>query len=294
MIKNFFRKIGITLYIIYMRIMTMVGISLYNTEQEILKANPNDLNKQNSKTQRMRHRNPLIEKFYAGHSDVKYTKKYYEILKKADKFIRGAKPKDMAIAADKFRMTYGMEDKHGRTHEHYGFYDKKHKNVGKTLDEVLVGEYEERRTLDDDYEIVYIFNNKPIGVGLFKMANLAAEATDGYYDKKMFTFPISVKRDDDNIFNKIEELSEFLHVKKIGFEHRQLEFFIPLKFKTTELEDNSKIFLELTKINNIFVNDEYGKLIGFTINKFKKRIIYNDTHEVWKFNAIEIEDIGVY
>jgi hypothetical protein len=41
------------------------------------------------------------------------------------------------------------------------------------------------------------------------------------------------------------------------------------------------------------VKDEYGKLIAFGVTKFLKRIINNDTHEVWKFQGIEMKQMGI-
>jgi len=279
----------------------MISLSLYQTEIEILKADPNDLNERNNHTQRMRHRNQLLEKFYAGQTDEKYVQDYYEVLKKADKFIRTATPHQMAIAADKYRTSYGMKDRYGRRYEHYGFFDDKHKHTGKTLGEVLVLEFEERRTKDDDLEIMYIFNNKPIEVGLAGATDFIGKKTkdgeeiqvvDMNKTSKQFQFPINVLREKEDIINKIEELSEFLHIKKIGFEYRQLEFFIPLKFKTSEHDEESDIFKEIIDIQGVFVRDEYGELIGFGINKYMKRIKYNDTHEVLKFDGIEMQTMG--
>lgn len=152
---NFLKRIYFWCYIKVHTTLINISIALYNTEQEILKADPNDLTEKDKKNQRMLHRNPVLEKFYAGKTDEKYVKDYYEILKKADKFIRTATPRQMAVAADKYGTSYGMKDPQGRTHEHYGFYDGKHKNAGKTIAEVLLKEYDERRTKDDDYELLY-------------------------------------------------------------------------------------------------------------------------------------------
>jgi hypothetical protein len=299
--KKFFQNILLWLYIKMHSVMIYISIALYNTEQEILKADPNDLDEKNNHTQRMRSRNPLLEKFYAGNRDEKYVKDYYEVLKKADKFIRNATPHQMAVAADKYGTSYGMKDQYGRRYEHYGFFDDKHKNAGKTLGEVLENEYLERRTKDDDLEIMYIFNNKPIEVGFVKVLdvveksekeNIEFEVSDMYKKSKQFEFPIKAYRDDENVENKIEQLTEYLHVKKIGFEFRQLEFFIPLKFKTMDIEENSKIFEEITNIKSIFVKNDYGELMGFGIIKLMKRIKHNDTHEVWKFEGIEMQTVG--
>lgn len=299
--KKFFQNILLWIYLKLHTLGIIIGIALFNTENEILKADPNNLDERTNHTQRMRHRNQTLEKFYAGKTDEKYVKEYYEVLKKADKFIRTATPHQMAIAADKYGTSYGMKDKWGRRYEHYGFFDEKHKNAGKTLGEVIAMEFEERRTKDDDLEIMYIFNNKPIEVGLANVFDSVGKKTtnkevidivDINKASKQFRFPISVVRENKGAINKIEELTEFLHVKKIGFEHRQLEFFVPLQFKTNELRNDSDIFKEIINIDSVYIRDEYGELMGFGINAFHKRINYNDTHEVLKFNGIEMQIMG--
>ncbi len=280
-----------------------ISIALYNTENEILKADPNDLDEKNNHTQRMRSRSQLLEKFYAGQRDEKYVKDYYELLRKADKFMRTATPHQMAVAADKYGTSYGMKDQYGRRYEHYGFFDEKHKHAGKTVGEVIIAEFDERRTKDDEYELLYMFNNKPIEVGLANImdilekpkeenANFEYQVVDVFRKSKQFEFPIKVLRTNEKAVNKIEQLSEYLHVKKIGFEYRQLEFFVPLKFKTMELPDDSEIFKEIIDIKEVFMKDDYGQLIGFGIIKFVKRIKHNDTHEVLKFEGIEMENVG--
>jgi hypothetical protein len=302
---NFLKKIYFWCYIKVHTMIIAISIALYNTEQEILKADPNDLDEKNKRETRKLHRNQTLEKFYAGKTDEKYVKDYYEILKKADKFIRTATPRQMALAADKHGMSYGMKDPQGRVYEHYGFYDEKHKNAGKTMAEVLLQEYKERRTMDDDYELLYIFNNKPIEVGLANImdvlekpkddnAEFEYQVVDMFKKSKQFEFPIKAVRENQNAVNKIEQLSEFLHVKKIGFEYRQLEFFIPLKFRTNDFAEDSNIFKEIIDIKEVYIKDEYGTLRGFGIIKYIKRIIYNDTHEVLKFDGIEMENVGIH
>lgn len=299
--KKLLNNILLWIYLKFRSIIMMISLSLYQTEIEILKANPNDLNERNNHTQRMRSRNQLLEKFYAGQTDEKYVQDYYEVLKKADKFIRTATPHQMAIAADKHGTNYGMKDRYGRRYEHYGFFDDKHKHTGKTLGEVLVLEFEERRTKDDDLEIMYIFNNKPIEVGLSQVMDVVEkkensldeyEVVDMEKKSKQFQFPIKIIREKKDTINRIEELSEFLHIKKIGFEYRQLEFFIPLKFRTSEHDEDSDIFKQIIDIQQAFICDEYGELIGFSINKYIKRIKYNDTHDVLKFDGIEMQTMG--
>jgi len=303
--KRFFKKAILWIYIHIHTMMINISIALRNTEEDILKANPFDLQERDKKTTRMLHRNPLLEKFYAGNRDEKTIQHFYELLKKTDKFLKTATPHKMAVAADKHGSNYGLEDIYGKKYEHYGFFDAKHKHAGKTLEEVLDQEFKDRRTTDDDLELLYIFNNEPIEVGLIKIFDVLEEPTDENADyeyvvadiekkSKQFNFPIKVQRDNENVVNKIEQLTEFMHVKMIGFEHRQLEFFIPLKYKIDEVKENSDIFNELINIKTVFIRNEYGEFVGFGITNFIKRIKFNDTHEVWKFNGIELKDMGEF
>lgn len=297
-LKNIYFWIFIKIHTILIRI----SISLYNTEIELLKANPDDLDEKNKTTQRKLHRNPLLEKFYAGNSDEKYIQNYYELLKKVDKFIRTSTPHQMAIAADKQGSNYSQKDQYGRRYEHLGFFDGKHKNAGKTIGEVLSSEFEERRTKDDKYEILNIFSNEPIEVGLVKVMDVIEPTTKENVDydfevldilkkSKQFDFPIKATHTNENIVNKIEQLTEFLHIKKIGFDHRLLEFFIPIKYKTTEINEESDIFKDIIDINDVFIKDNYGQLLGFGQIKYVKRINYNNTHEVFKFEGIEMQNV---
>ena len=308
--KRFFQKIILWTYIKLHTIIIYISIALFRTEQEILKPDPFDLDEGDKHVQRHRHHNPILEKFYAGQRDEKYVKDYYELLRKADKFKREANPHKYEVAAWKYTGGhYGKEDESGQKHEHFGFFDPKHKHVGKTLKEVLDKEFDERRLKDDDYELLHIFNNNPIEVGLSKVFDTAVakksvdvdgndveeyEMLDIFNKSKQFEFPIKVSRENEDVRNKIEQLTEFLHVKKIGFEHRILEFFIPLKFKTNEFDNDSQIFKEIIDITDVFVFDEYGEKKGFGLLKFDKRIIHNNTHEVIKFQAVEMEDMGEY
>ena len=127
------------------------------------------------------------------------------------------------------------------------------------------------------------------------MLNVAEDGENDIFNNlqksKKYTFPVSVIRKNKEIVNKIEELSEFLHVKKIGFEYRQLEFFIPLKFKTNEILNNSDVFKEILDFENVYIRNEYNELKGFRIIKFLKRINHNDMYEVWKFEGIEMDNV---
>lgn len=280
----------------YHSIFYSIGIAMFNTEQEILKANPSDLDERDKKNQRMLHRNPVLEKFYQGQTDEKYVKDYYEILKKADIFIKKSDNKKYGATADKFSMSYGKKDKYGRRYEHYGFFDPKSKHYGKTLDEVFKLELNERKTNDDDYELLEIYNNNRIVGGLADALSFLEEkntldlsTNDILEQTKKDKFPIKIIRNNDKIVNKIEQLTDFLHIKRIDEEHRQLEFFVNKKFKTKILDENSDIFKELINFNNVWVYNQYGELDSYSVLNYKKRVDYKDTHEVFKFFCKKME-----
>jgi hypothetical protein len=314
--RTFFQNIFLWVYLKTRLSIYNISGALVGTDDELLRIKSFDSNERNKKETRKLHRNQTLEKFYAGQRDEKYTQDYYELLKKSDKFLKKATPRDMEIASYKYGTNYGMKDQYGRRYEHYGFFDLGHKHAGKTLGEVLILEYEERRTKDDDFEILYVFNNKPIEVGMTKILDIL-EKTETKVDEnndinffntstekeeykvvdmlnksKSFKFPIKVSRNNDGCLNKIEQLTEFLHVKKIGFEYRQLEFFVPLKFKTEELNENSDIFKELINIDYISIMDNYGQSLDFRVIKFLKRTI-NNNYNVFKFKGFEMENVNV-
>jgi len=268
----------------------MISIALRNTEIEILKANPDDLNENDKKVTRKLHHNKLIEKFYAGQRDEKYVREYYDLLRKADQFKNNADKHKKSIAADK----WGMKDEHGRIIASVSFFDEKHKNSGKTIGEVIEEEMLERRTKDDDYELLKIFDNNPIEVGLSKIDDVVDSKfnlNDLNNKSKTLEFPLQISRTNENTLNKIEQLTKHLHIKKIGFDHRQLEFFIPKKYKLQNFDENSEIFKEIIDINEVFFKEQYGELIGFKVKEYTKKIEHDD-FLVLKFHCVEMETIN--
>ena len=299
-----FRNFKIWLGLTYGSIKFIIGVALARAEEQLLNAGLN-LNETSKKNQRMRHRNSVLEKMYAGKRDEKYVQDFYEILKGADKFMKNATPFKMEVAADKFSMSYGQKDKWGRRYEHYGFFDGKSKNAGKTLAEVLATEYEERRTKDDEYKLLIIYNNSPIEVGLTKALKTEVkekikdgekyefETLDGEEKSKKAEFPLKIYRDVECI-NRLEQLTEFLHIKRVYDEVVQLEFFIPLKYGTDKVLEDSLIFTELKTMKYLRIIDDYGKEIYFRVDSYLKRITHNNEYDVLKFDGAEIQDIGLY
>lgn len=285
--KKFFINIILWVYIKVHTIFINLSFAMQDEAMSNL-----DVDEKNKKNQRY-FRNVLLQKFEQGQRDEKYIQDYYVLLKKADKFMRNATAHEKAVAADKWGMNVGIKDKYGRRYDHVGFFDDKHKHAGKTIKEVLEAEMLERKTNDDDYELLAIINNDPIETGLSKVEEVVDEellVTDMLNKSKTFEFPIKITRETE-VLNKIEQLAEFMHIKKIGFDHRQLEFFIPLKFRTSGITVGSEIFTELIDIKHVYVIDDYGEMVGFNVHGFEKRIKYDDTHEVWKFRGIEMQTI---
>ena len=286
--KKLFNFIKIFFYSLFFRI----SIALYNVNNEIFK-----LDLKNGKEQKKKHDNKLIQKLLDGIKDEKFVKDYYEILKKADKYMKEATPEKIAMSADKWGMNFGKKDKWGRRYEHLGFFDPSNKNYGKTLGEALQQEVEERKTKDDDYPVEFMFDNFPIDFGFTKINELKKneegyEALNEYEKSKVKEFPLRVNRDDENILNKIEQLTEHLHIKKVVNEKRILEFFIPKKYKVFDYSEDSNIFKEIIDIKQVWIKDEYHNLYGYTIDNYYKRIDYDERFIVIKFKGNKINKIN--
>lgn len=281
-----------------------LSLALYRTETDILKSE-SLVGDGKNRTVRKTTRSKMLSKFYKGVRDEKYVETFYEILKKADVFIKKSDKNKFAVTADKHGMLLAKPCKvSGRIpEEHFGFFDDKHKNRRKNLESVLLEEMKQRRTDDDNYEIIEIYNNAPTidGFGgLFKNIDdinsdfIGDDLSKKIKTGKLFKFPIKINRvgDDDKILNKIETLAEFMHVKLIGFEHRQLEFFVPLKFRTSELSDDNNVIKEITTIGDVIVTNQYGETKGFGNVEYLKRIKFNNMYDVFKFSAIEIINLN--
>lgn len=285
--KLYYRKFIIWCLLTYQSIFTNIAIALKNIDDNIFKIPPIDVDEHKKKITRKIHRNRLLEKFYAGKKDTKYQKEFYELLKKSDKFMNEANKHKMDVAIDRWKLSIGKGDIDGVVTDHVGFFDPKHKHIDKKLGEVIESEKLNRKTNDDDYELIDIFSNKPIELGLKDILEITE--VEGDMSKK-FKFPIKIDRDDKKCLNKIEMLTESLHIKKIGFEYRSLEFFIPEKFGLSKYVDDkhNKIFNEIINFNYVYLNNEYGELAGYSDIKYYKYIKHNG-FDVLKFYAKEMK-----
>ena len=230
-----------------------------------------------------------------GQRDQKFVQDYYEVLKKADKFLRNSTPEQMEMAANKWGMSVGKsdeefknvgrkpnekpkKDKWGRRYDHFGFYDPKNKNYGKTMAEAMIEEIHERTTNDDnEFAIEFMFSNKPANIGIGNNHEVVEDVALGFrelnsYEKsKLRKYPLTVKRDNPDSFNKIEQLAEYVHIKRIDDTHKILEFFIPAKYKLFTHSEKSSIFEELIDIDLVWIKDEYDNKYGYNISGYYKR-----------------------
>jgi hypothetical protein len=210
--------------------------------------------------------------------DENYVQHFYEILKKADKFLRTSNPSKIQRTAGKYGLNYGMKDQHGRRFEHYGFFDDKHKYHGKSLKEVRELEIKEKQLDEDNFPVVVMFQNKKefsmvesFDIVL-KNNGLSAPELDEL--AKMKKFPLTIVRDKP-VANRIEQLTEYLHVKHITEEIKLLEFFIPKKFRLETVSNDDPIFKELINIKQVWFKDEYGDRNSYRVTDFYKRSEYN-------------------
>jgi hypothetical protein len=245
-------------------------------------------------------------------------------IKKADKFMKNATPHEMELAASKWGMSLGKtdaelrnvgnkkkkpkKDRWGRRYDHFGFFDPKSKNYGKTMAEVMIEEIKQRVTKDDNYQIEFMFSNKPKTVGFVENDFIVEDEKHGFrelnlYEKaKRFKYPMKVQRENEECVNKIEQLTEYVHVKRLDDVHKIIEFFIPARFKVFDIDEKSDIFEEIINIKSVWLKDEYDVRFGYSIDEYYKRTEVIDEsvkssddnviYHVIKLKAKLIENIG--
>lgn len=311
---NIFKKIWIGTKLALWR----VSAGLVKTEEEILKPKEiTDTDEKNKFQIKAETRNQIAQKMLQGQRDEQFVNDFYELLKKADEFMEKADPEKISQVAVERSLSVGLKmgkdgkpieyqrdsegnvlldennipmqkDSEGRRYDHYGFFDPKHKHYGKTMREVTIAQVEERKLKDDDYPIEYMINNTQISGGIID--GIIMGVLNTVEQAKLFKFPVKIVRDDDDVLNKIEQLTEFLHIKKIDGTHRILEFIIPEKFKLGDYDEDSKVVKELCDIKQVWHKTKYGENYGFAITGFHKKISI-EKYDIIKLKANVIEKI---
>lgn len=283
----------VTLYISF-----FMGMKRLDDE---LKADPIDLFKTEQRAE-------IRSRISMDMFDEVYVQQFYEILKKADKFLRSSNPAKIQKTAGKFGLNFGIKDNYGRRYEHYGFFDEKHKYYGKSLNEVRDLELKERALDEDNFPVIVMYQNRK-EFSFNESAAMIMDHDKGFYAPEIHElarakrYPLTIVRE-NKVVNRIEQLCEFLHVKQITNEHKILEFFIPNKFGVEAIDENDPIFKELINIDQVWFKDEYGDRNSYKVTGFYKRGVYNKLtpkgepnpsgFDIIKFKATDIIELKLY
>lgn len=297
---RFLKHIMFSIYLKFHSILMSLGVVMKNSEEDIFKANPNQLHERNKFNINVLHRLDFVQKMKDGVRDEKFVKEFYEVMRKADKFHLNATKLKKEIAIDEWGMSVGKDkfgqrlseygkDEWGRRYDHAGFFEDGHKNSGKTIAQVIEEELEDRRTKDDEFKIIQIINNEPQENSFSDEIIEGGDSIDTDFDEgfgaggsvggkmgiergRAIKYPIRCESDREDRLNKIEQLTSYLHIKRFTEEISILEFFIPKKFKLQEFGEDSDIFNELIDIKYIWFTEKYGDLLGYNIDKYYKNI----------------------
>jgi len=123
----------------------------------------------------------------------------------------------------------------------------------------------------EDFKLFNIINNK------IEIKN----AEEVLFSNKLPIKITTLKSRDSNRNFKIEDFTEYLHIKKYDNNKLLLEFYIN---QNNNIEEYVK---EFENLSNIYYNDKYGELNEYKIIKFYKLSIYNFNY-VLKFIAKKI------
>lgn len=219
----------------------------------------------------------LLESMKQGEYNAQYVDYFYEVLKKADDLVLNSTPQQLQLLAEK----YGMGD---HAAARYNFLHESQKQIhgNKSPQEIRREEYSRRVTGDDNYPVERIVTNRK------NMKNVLDHAMGG---SAQYSYSISVQRMYQTK-NAIEIVTELLHVKEMGSQHRLIEFYIPKKYGVKQLQHtNPNIYQEMISIQGVSFNDDYGQPSDYKITGFYK-MSENGMYDVVKFKGHKIEQIG--
>jgi hypothetical protein len=280
----------------FLSLLIRISIALKNVEED-LKANVDDLFGGHKIQYKKRHSNPVLRRMEDGTRDENYMQQFYEVLKKADEFVRSANPDKAAKVADRYGMNIGAKDKWGVRWDHHGFLDPKHKHYGKTLKEIRDLEIQERKLKDDDYPIVTMFTNKS-ELSFVQATKILHQKEDSFQVPELAEmatkqkFPLMVVRK-ENVVNRIEQLTEFVHIKGITSKHFIIECFIPSKYGLKKYDENSDVFKQLITADQMWFTDDYGDKHAYRITSFYKRTKHieyvENNEEKYRFDVIKFK-----
>jgi len=254
------------------------SMAMKNVEEDIIKVDPNQL-ANNTKKEYRKSSSQLLESLRKGEYNQQYVSYFYELLKRADDIVNNSSPEQLRLLAEKYGMGNTNTNQFKFLHE-----DHLNKYGNKDMSTIKNEEIKKRVTTDDNFPIEKIITNKRQVLNMYEHASGA---------KAKYSYSIKVKRKHD-VENRIEEISEYLHIKELVSEGngRILEFFIPKKFQLENINQNSVLFSELKNIDYIIYTDDYGRKFEYSIKNFYK-ISENGMYDVFKFKGNKIENIMI-
>lgn len=251
------------------------SLAMKSTEEEIMAPDPAQLQTGQKKEFQKISSSQLLESLRRGDYNAQYVNYFYEVLRRADDIVANSTPEEMRLLAEKYGMGETTDNQFKFLHE-----DHKAKYGDKSQQQIRKEQILQRVTGDDSYDIDHMVINKRTVTNMFESAQGAPRKYD---------FTLKVNRKFQSI-NKIEELSEYMHVKHIGENQKLLEFYVPKKFGITS-PDNSDALNEIKTFDYVSFTDQYGKQFQYSIKKFYK-LSQNNNYDVLKFNAVHIQNIG--
>lgn len=197
----------------------------------------------------------LLKSLLRGEYNQEYVDKFYKILKKSDSIIEGYDKKVLLSKLKEHGMDEGNTDLINYLSSNIEY---KNKNINDKTDN------------SDNYPIISIIKNN------IEILNPEL-VLNGDKPNKLTTLKSKNK---DRVF-KIEEFTDYLHVKKYSEDKYLLEFYVNLQHEISNDIDNLKEF------DNIYYSDKYGDKSEYLIIEYIKINIIN-TYKIIKFIAKKI------
>lgn len=246
---NYYKRAYKKIKVLFIGIFIRLSLSLSKTETNLFKISKED--KYSGDANELTDiQSDLLRSLYKGEYNKEYVVKFYKILKMSDKVLDGL-TKDILLNKLK---EHGM-DEGNQDLINYLTNDVKYKNI----------HINKKTDNTEDYPLIDIVKNR------IEIIN-AEEVLLGKKAKKITTIK---SKDIDREF-LLEEVVDYLHIKKYTEDDVMLEFYINKLFDITNFTNQIKL------INNIYYVSKYGEKFEYIINNFFKTNEHND-YIIYKF-----------
>jgi hypothetical protein len=235
-------------------ILIKISIAMSKLENQLFKNSDEALNSGDG-SEINNIKSDLLKSLYNGEYNQEYVNKFYRILKKSDNLILNSNRLELLEKTKRHGMDTGNEDIIRFLNS-----NMEYKNI----------RIEDKIDKSDNFEIEKIITNK------IEIINIE-DAINGH--KAKFITTLKSKTIDRNI--KIEEITDYLHIKKINDNEKLLEFYL------NNTHNIDEIFNELINIDNIYFKDIYGDRLEYKIVEYINKNSFN-SYNILKFLAHEV------